>query len=113
MPEPIFIELDTYIIPFEPISTAYFINHSHRNNQQCGLTNGNVLSASLREHSKVLFLPVSDTKITVNEGKGKIISVTGHEDPYGCDTSRLPHFLDDRFTEGGYYITLCGEGQMK
>jgi hypothetical protein len=25
--------------------------------------------------------------------KGKAIPVTGREGPYGCETSRLPHFL--------------------
>jgi hypothetical protein len=25
--------------------------------------------------------------------KGKAIPVTGHEDPQGCETLRLPHFL--------------------
>jgi hypothetical protein len=29
------------------------------------------------------------------------IPVTGHGGPYGCETSRLPHFLDRRPTEGG------------
>jgi hypothetical protein len=33
--------------------------------------------------------------------KGKSISVTGREGPYGCETPRLPHFLDSRLTDGG------------
>jgi hypothetical protein len=32
--------------------------------------------------------------------KGKAIPVTGLEGPWGCETSRLPHFLDDRLTDG-------------
>jgi hypothetical protein len=32
--------------------------------------------------------------------KGKAIPVTGHEGPQGCETSRLPHFLDNRLTDG-------------
>jgi hypothetical protein len=32
--------------------------------------------------------------------KGKAIPVTGREGPYGCETSRLPHFLDNRLTHG-------------
>jgi hypothetical protein len=33
--------------------------------------------------------------------KGKDIPVTGHEGPCGCETSRLPHFLNNRFTDVG------------
>jgi hypothetical protein len=33
--------------------------------------------------------------------KGKAIPVTGREDPWGCETSRLSHFLDNRLTDGG------------
>jgi hypothetical protein len=33
--------------------------------------------------------------------KGKAIHVTGRGGPYGCETSRLPHFLDNRLTDGG------------
>jgi hypothetical protein len=31
--------------------------------------------------------------------KGKAIPVTGRESPYVCETSSLPHFLDNRLTE--------------
>jgi hypothetical protein len=34
-------------------------------------------------------------------GKGKAIRATGREVPYVCETSRLPHFLDNGFTDGG------------
>jgi hypothetical protein len=33
--------------------------------------------------------------------KGKPISVTDLEGPYGCETSRLPHFIDNRLTYDG------------
>jgi hypothetical protein len=33
--------------------------------------------------------------------KAKAILVTDCEGPYGCETSRLPHFLDNRLTDGG------------
>jgi hypothetical protein len=33
--------------------------------------------------------------------KGKAIPVTGRGGPHGCETSRLPHFLDNRLTDGG------------
>jgi hypothetical protein len=32
--------------------------------------------------------------------------VTGHEGPEGCETSRLPHFVDNRLTEGGEVVSL-------
>jgi hypothetical protein len=32
--------------------------------------------------------------------------VTGREGPYGCETSRLPHFLDHRLTDGGEVFSL-------
>jgi hypothetical protein len=31
--------------------------------------------------------------------KSKAIPVTGREGPSGCETSRVPHFLDSRLTE--------------
>jgi hypothetical protein len=36
----------------------------------------------------------------------KGISVTGREGPYGCETSRPPHFLDNQLTDGGKVISL-------
>jgi hypothetical protein len=33
--------------------------------------------------------------------KGKAIPVIGRGDPYGCERSRLPHFLDNQPTDGG------------
>jgi hypothetical protein len=38
-------------------------------------------------------------------GKGKAIPVTGREGPEGCETSRLPHFLDNRLTNGGEVVS--------
>jgi hypothetical protein len=31
--------------------------------------------------------------------------VTGREGPLGCETSRLPHFLDNRLTDGGEFVS--------
>jgi hypothetical protein len=36
--------------------------------------------------------------------KGKAIPVRGCGGPYGCETLRLQHFLDNRPTYGGYNI---------
>jgi hypothetical protein len=34
------------------------------------------------------------------KGKGKAIPVTGRTGPLGCETSRLPHFLQNRLIDG-------------
>jgi hypothetical protein len=38
--------------------------------------------------------------------KGKAIPVTGRGGPYGCELSRLPHFLDNCLTDGCEVISL-------
>jgi hypothetical protein len=38
--------------------------------------------------------------------KGKDIPVTGCGRPWGCESSRLPNFLDNRFTDGGKVVRL-------
>jgi hypothetical protein len=41
--------------------------------------------------------------------KGKqntAIPETGYGGPYGCGTSRLPHFLDSRLTDGSEVVSL-------
>jgi hypothetical protein len=38
--------------------------------------------------------------------KGNTIPVTGYGGPQGCKTSRLPHFLDNRFTDSGEIVSL-------
>jgi hypothetical protein len=42
----------------------------------------------------------------VKEKKGKAIPVTGRGGPYGCEISRLSHFLDNRLTDGGEFVSL-------
>jgi hypothetical protein len=37
--------------------------------------------------------------------KGKAIPVTGREGPQGCERSRLPRLLDNRFTDGGKVVS--------
>jgi hypothetical protein len=38
--------------------------------------------------------------------KGKAIPVTDRRGPQGCETSRLPHFVDSRVTEYGEVFSL-------
>jgi hypothetical protein len=38
--------------------------------------------------------------------KGKAIPVTGCGGPYGCETLRLQHFLENRLTDGGEAVSL-------
>jgi hypothetical protein len=40
------------------------------------------------------------------EGKGKAIPTTGRRGPQGWETSSLPHFLDNRLTDGGEIFSL-------
>jgi hypothetical protein len=41
-----------------------------------------------------------------NKVKAKLALKTGCGGPYGCETSRLPHFLDNRLTDGGEILNL-------
>jgi hypothetical protein len=47
----------------------------------------------------------NDTSL-YNLVKGKAIPVTGRGGPYGCETSRLPHFLDNPLTDGDESVSL-------
>jgi hypothetical protein len=38
-----------------------------------------------------------------------MIPVSCREDILGCETSRLPHFLDSRFTGDGMVVSLCAD----
>jgi hypothetical protein len=42
------------------------------------------------------------------KGKKKSIRVTDRGGPKGCETSRLPHFLDNRLTDGSKVVSLTG-----
>jgi hypothetical protein len=38
--------------------------------------------------------------------EGKAIPVAGRGGPYGCESSRIPHFLDNRLTGDGEVVSL-------
>jgi hypothetical protein len=38
--------------------------------------------------------------------KGKIMAVTGRKGPWGCETSRPTHFLDNLLTDGRETVNL-------
>jgi hypothetical protein len=63
---------------------------------------------SNREHpdykAKVLLLDQS--ALSSSGLKGKAIPVTDRGGPQGCETSRLPHFLHNRLTDGGEVVSL-------
>jgi hypothetical protein len=44
--------------------------------------------------------------IIIKNQFGKDIHVTGLEGPWGCEMSRLPHFLDNRLKDGGEVVSL-------
>jgi hypothetical protein len=57
-------------------------------------------------HVYILLVRTTVTSCIRKVKKGKAIPVTGREGPYGCETSRLPHFLDNRLTDGGKVVSL-------
>jgi hypothetical protein len=44
--------------------------------------------------------------------KVNAIPETGHGSPKGCETSRLPHFLDNRLTDGDDVVSLMPRPQF-
>jgi hypothetical protein len=43
--------------------------------------------------------------------QGKAIPATGRGGPQGCEISRLPHFLDNRLTDGAVRLSALSIGQ--
>jgi hypothetical protein len=41
-----------------------------------------------------------------SDKKGKTVPVTGREGPQGCETSRLPHYLDNWLRDGREVVSL-------
>jgi hypothetical protein len=51
--------------------------------------------------SQSLYRLRSEVKVKI-----KAILVTGRGSPWVCETSRLPHFLDNRLTDGGEVVSF-------
>jgi hypothetical protein len=45
-------------------------------------------------------------ELRVKVKKDKATPITGRGGSQGCETSRLPHFLDNRFTDGSEVVSL-------
>jgi hypothetical protein len=58
-----------------------------------------ILSSAPWPHTLSLFFPC-------RSNQAKAVPVTGRGGPQGCETSRLPLFLDSRFTDDGEVVSL-------
>jgi hypothetical protein len=52
---------------------------------------------TVRQIPNFIYLSLQEVKVK----KGKAVPATGRGGPLGCETSRLPHFLNSRLTDGG------------
>jgi hypothetical protein len=55
---------------------------------------------------RLFHVNTSDEQRIVLDKKGNAIPVRSCGGPYGCETSRLPHFLDNRLTDGSEVVNL-------
>jgi hypothetical protein len=56
-------------------------------------------------HDKIFLKYFEDTR-KINKKKGKATPVRGHGGPYGCETLRVPQYLDNRLTDDGKVVSL-------
>jgi hypothetical protein len=59
-----------------------------------------------KESAGIYWQKMLKDKLCVFNSKGKAIPVMGHEHPLGCETSRLPHFLENRLWDDGDVFSL-------
>jgi hypothetical protein len=81
------------------------INENTRNNKHRQNTTPSNLISNSKNNGSINFDFNSNHNLT-HKGKSKAISVTGRAGPYGCERSRLQHFLDNRLTEGNEVVSL-------
>jgi hypothetical protein len=89
---------------FMKLLTRYAMNTAWEAKELQGLHGFRIIDIS-----PLYFIPLVNTSIirlSSLGGKGKAIPVKGREVPYGFETSRLPHFLDNRFTDGIEVVSL-------
>jgi hypothetical protein len=60
----------------------------------------------VQKHNSCINIPSSHTLDLTGNSIGKAIPVTGCGDPWGSETSRLPHFLDNWLTGSGEVTSL-------
>jgi hypothetical protein len=65
-----------------------------------------LLSYHRSEYSFYVTTYILFTLFYVWHKKDKSIPVTDRRGPQGCETSRFPHFLDNRLTDGGEVVVL-------
>jgi hypothetical protein len=53
----------------------------------------------------LLIFFITRNVLHLKKREGKAIPVTGRGGPQGSETSRLPHFLDNRLTDGGEVVS--------
>jgi hypothetical protein len=58
------------------------------------------------EHSFVAFRFVIAVRLFAAKKKAKTVPLTCRGGPYGCERSRIPHFLEYRLTDGGEVVIL-------
>jgi hypothetical protein len=70
------------------------------------MNRGSVPGRSKRFFFSTASRPVLRFTQALMEKRGKSIPVTGGGSPYSCETWKLPHFLDNRLTDGGEDISV-------
>jgi hypothetical protein len=55
-------------------------------------------------YDRILGFLDRETHEYMNKRGDKDIPLTGREGTYGCETSRLPHYVENRLTDGGEVI---------
>jgi hypothetical protein len=60
----------------------------------------------MKHEDRQALLPHCESIYMLYHVTGKATRITGRGCSWGCETSRLPHFLDNRLTDGGEVVSL-------